>query len=310
MGEIRRILVDRVGERLDKFLAVKERDLSRSLIATLMSKGLVRVDGLVAKPSYRLKGGESVEMEVVSLGSDIPIAQDIHLSVNYEDKDMLVVDKPAGMVVHPAPGHYSDTLVNAILGRVPSIEQTGEKNRPGIVHRLDKDTSGLIVVAKNRIAHDYISSQIKNRSVHKGYIALVKGQVTPEQGIIKANIGRDRKNLKRMAVVDVGRDAETHYNVLEYFPQNTLVKVVPKTGRTHQIRVHFSALSHPLVGDKLYGGRDDKLERQFLHASVLGFRAPGNGEYMEFKSPLPSDLMLVLEELNAKCIESDLSQTL
>lgn len=300
--------MDRGGERLDKFLAVSERDLSRSHIATLMAKGLVKVDGVIAKPSYRLKGGESVEMEVVSLGSDIPIAQDIPLSVRYEDDDMLVVDKPAGMVVHPAPGHYLDTLVNAILGRVPSIEQTGEENRPGIVHRLDKDTSGLIVVAKNRIAHDYISSQIKNRSVHKGYIALVKGQVTPEHGIIKANIGRDRRNLKRMAVVDVGRDAETHYNVLEYFPKNTLVKVVPKTGRTHQIRVHFSALGHPLVGDKLYGGRDDKLERQFLHASVLGFCAPGSGEYMEFNSPLPLDLISVLEDLNAKCLKSDLNQ--
>ena len=310
MGEIRRILADRVGERLDKFLAVKERDLSRSHIATLMSRGLVKVDGSVAKPSYRLKGGESVEMEVVSLGSDIPIAQDIPLSVRYEDNNMLIVDKPAGMVVHPAPGHYLDTLVNAILGRVPLIEQTGEVNRPGIVHRLDKDTSGLIVVAKNRIAHDYISFQIKNRSVHKGYIALVKGQVKPERGIIKANIGRDRRNLKRMAVVDGGRDAETHYNVLEYFPQNTLVKVVPKTGRTHQIRVHFSALGHPLVGDKLYGGRDDKLERQFLHASVLGFCVPGSGEYMEFNSPLPSDLISVLEQLDAKCLESDLSQTM
>ena len=291
-------MVDVRDERLDKFLASRETDLSRAQIAGLVAGGLVKVDGAIVKSSYRLRGGETVEMEMLPPKPTGVSPQEIPLSVIYEDEDILVIDKPAGMVVHPAPGHRRDTVANALLGRLPRIEEVGEEQRPGIVHRLDMDTSGLMVAAKNRRAHRHVSGQIKDRSVLKGYTALAKGNIDPPEGVIKARIGRDNRNRKRMAVVELGREAETSYRAVESAPGYTLLEVIPKTGRTHQIRVHLSALGYPIVGDALYGGKDPRLERQFLHAHLLGIRLPGTGEYIEFTSPLPADLKAFLSQLN------------
>ena len=297
-------MVDVRDERLDKFLASRETDLSRAQIAGLVAGGLVRVDGAIVKSSYRLRGGETVEMEMLPPPPSGVSPQEIPLSVIYEDEDILVIDKPAGMVVHPAPGHRRDTVANALLGRLPGIEEVGDEQRPGIVHRLDMDTSGLMVAAKNRRAHRHVSGQIKDRSVLKGYTALAKGNIDPPEGVIKARIGRDNRNRKRMAVVELGREAETSYRAVESAPGYTLLEVIPKTGRTHQIRVHLSALGYPIVGDALYGGKDPRLERQFLHAHLLGIRLPGTGEYMEFTSPLPADLKAFLSQLNMNGAEA------
>ena len=297
-------MVDVRDERLDKFLASRETDLSRAQIAGLVAGGLVKVDGAIVKSSYRLRGGETVEMEMLPPQPTGVSPQEIPLSVIYEDEDILVIDKPAGMVVHPAPGHRRDTVANALLARLPGIEEVGDEQRPGIVHRLDMDTSGLMVAAKNRRAHRHVSGQIKDRSVLKGYTALAKGNIDPPEGVIKARIGRDNRNRKRMAVVDLGREAETSYRAVESAPGYTLLEVIPKTGRTHQIRVHLSALGYPIVGDALYGGKDPRLERQFLHAHLLGIRLPGTGEYMEFTSPLPADLKAFLSQLNMNGAES------
>ena len=297
-------MVDVRDERLDKFLASRETDLSRAQIAGLVAGGLVKVDGAIVKSSYRLRGGETVEMEMLPPPPTGVSPQEIPLSVIYEDEDILVIDKPAGMVVHPAPGHRRDTVANALLARLPGIEEVGDEQRPGIVHRLDMDTSGLMVAAKNRRAHRHVSGQIKDRSVLKGYTALAKGNIDPPEGVIKARIGRDNRNRKRMAVVDLGREAETSYRAVESAPGYTLLEVIPKTGRTHQIRVHLSALGYPIVGDALYGGKDPRLERQFLHAHLLGIRLPGTGEYMEFTSPLPADLKAFLSQLNMNGAEA------
>ena len=297
-------MVDVRDERLDKFLASRETDLSRAQIAGLVAGGLVKVDGAIVKSSYRLRGGETVEMEMLPPPPTGVSPQEIPLSVIYEDEDILVIDKPAGMVVHPAPGHRRDTVANALLARLPGIEEVGDEQRPGIVHRLDMDTSGLMVAAKNRRAHRHVSGQIKDRSVLKGYTALAKGNIDPPEGVIKARIGRDNRNRKRMAVVDLGREAETSYRAVESAPGYTLLEVIPKTGRTHQIRVHLSALGYPIVGDALYGGKDPRIERQFLHAHLLGIRLPGTGEYMEFTSPLPADLKAFLSQLNMNGAEA------
>ena len=297
-------MVDVRDERLDKFLASRETDLSRAQIAGLVAGGLVKVDGAIVKSSYRLRGGETVEMEMLPPPPSGVSPQEIPLSVIYEDEDILVIDKPAGMVVHPAPGHRRDTVANALLARLPDIEEVGDEQRPGIVHRLDMDTSGLMVAAKNRRAHRHVSGQIKDRSVLKGYTALTKGNIDPPEGVIKARIGRDNRNRKRMAVVELGREAETSYRAVESATGYTLLEVIPKTGRTHQIRVHLSALGYPIVGDALYGGKDPRLERQFLHAHLLGIRLPGTGEYIEFTSPLPADLKAFLSQLNMNGAEA------
>jgi 23S rRNA pseudouridine1911/1915/1917 synthase len=216
------------------------------------------------------------------------------LDIVYEDADVIVVNKPAGLAVHPAPGHVSHTLVNALLAHYPGLHDVGDIIRPGIVHRLDKDTSGLMIVAKNSYAQQCLIDQFKSRLVSKAYLVLVKGKLMPQQGIIEAPVGRDPTHRKRMAVVTGGKDGRTRYKVREYLDDYTLLEVHTETGRTHQIRVHLSAIGYPVVGDKVYGVKSAYLKRQFVHAQQLGLKMP-DGEYREFTCELPSDLRVALE---------------
>ena len=284
------------GERLDKYIAA-QCQISRSYAQKLIDDGQVAVGGHAAKASQKLNTGDNI---VVSIPPPSPISlapEDIPLKVVYEDKDLIVVDKPAGLLVHPAAGQHTGTLVNAILARCPDLGEINGSVRPGIVHRLDKDTSGVMMVAKNDAAQRSLSRQIKLRSIKKGYLALVLGHLTPERGAIDAPIGRHPKDRKRMAVVSGGREARTEYKVIKYFDDYTLVEAMPETGRTHQIRVHFAAIGHPIFGDHIYGKRSPLLGRQFLHAHRLGFRLPSSGEFVEFGAELPPDLEEVLKQL-------------
>jgi len=296
------------GQRLDKYVAQMVSDLSRSRAQKLIGEGLVTVNDGIAKPSYRLEVGDLVVVRI-PLPEPMEVKpQAIPLDIVYEDEDIIVVNKPAGMVVHPAYGHRTGTLVNAVLAHCPALAGVGDDLRPGIVHRLDKDTSGLIIVAKNDAAWRRLQRQFKRREVHKVYVALLEGCLEPAQGIIEAPIGRDKKRRKRMAVVEGGREARTEYRVMEYFGVEvgkvsrpyTLVEAEPRTGRTHQVRVHFASIGYPLAGDPVYGFRKQRLSRlrrQFLHARTLGFRLPGSDEYVELTVELADDLRAVLEEL-------------
>ncbi len=285
--------------RLDKFLAEKLKDLSRSTIQELIREGLVLVDGNPTKASYRLRGGEHI---VVTIPPPPPLEPEpfpIPLDVVYEDLWLIVINKPAGLVVHPAPGHQSDTLVNAILARWPELRGLGDRTRLGIVHRLDRDTSGLIVVARDEKTKVELQRQFKERQVRKVYLALVKGEVRPPVGRIEAPIGRDPRNRKKMAVVMGGREAITEYRVLEYLPGYTYLEVRPVTGRTHQIRVHLSHRGHPIAGDRVYGRGPaiPGLNRPFLHAHSLTFRHPATGKELTFTAPLPPELEEALRRL-------------
>ena len=283
--------------RLDKYLAEERTELSRSYVQRLIKDGYVTVNGCVAKGSLKLSIGDRITALIPPPSPPAPFPEEIPLAIIYEDKDILVVDKPAGLVVHPAPGHPSSTLVNAILAHCRDIEINGTM-RPGIVHRLDKDTSGLMIVAKNDAAQKNLSDQIKDRSVLKRYLVLVYGHLSPESGVIEAPIGRDPGNRKVMAVVTAGREARTRYRVIRYIDDYTLLEVTTETGRTHQIRVHLSAIGFPVVGDAVYGRRSPIVKRQFLHACHLGFRLPSSGEYVEFSSNLAQDLEDVLERIS------------
>ncbi len=292
------IKVEETGERLDKYIASRLPRLSRSAIKRLIEKGLVAVEGKARKASYKVKAGEEISILVPKEEPLELRAESIPLDVIYEDEDVIVVVKPAGMVVHPSCGHNKGTLAGAILALCPDLAGVGERLRPGIVHRLDKDTSGLVVVAKNESALRNLREQFKKREVKKVYVALVEGRLEPERGAIEAPIGRDPRQRKKMAVVGGGRYSLTLYKVVEYFDEHTLLEVEPKTGRTHQVRVHLSFIGHPLVGDPIYGFRKQRLNvsRQFLHARTLGFRLP-SGEYVEFEAKLPEDLKRVLDRL-------------
>jgi len=290
--------VDTPGMRLDKFVGEKSPGLSRTHARQLIAGGFVTVNGRTAKPSLKLNTGDKVAVIVPPEPASTLEAENIPLHIVYEDADLLVIDKPAGLAVHPAPGTPSHTLVNAILNYLPGIAADADSLRPGIVHRLDKDTSGLILVAKNRAAQADLSDQFKNRTVHKTYITLVKGKLVPEKGIIEADIGRDPRHRQRMAVVADGREARTEYRVLRYYGNYTLLEIKPETGRTHQIRVHLAAIGFPVVGDTTYGVAGKHLSRQFLHAGKIGFNLPSTGKYVEFESPLPPDLEKALKEIS------------
>jgi len=287
------------GIRLDKYVAEVLPKFSRSYIQKLIAQGHILVNEQKAKPSQRLKDTDKITIKPPP--PIYPTAEPIPLAVIYEDKDILVIDKPAGLVVHPAPGHPSHTLVNAILARCPSLATSEDLTRPGIIHRLDKDTSGLMIIAKNDYARQYLVYQFKSHAVTKGYLVLVKGRPSPEQGVIEAPIGRDPHNRKRMAITETGKEASTQYEVKKYLNDYTLLEVTPRTGRTHQIRVHLSAIGYPVVGDLVYGtkrrleAKASGLSRQFIHAYRLGFRLPSTNEYREFTCPLPADLKQALK---------------
>jgi 23S rRNA pseudouridine1911/1915/1917 synthase len=276
------------GERLDLFLA-RRTGLSRSQVQKLVSGGHVEMEERDARPSLRLRRGEGVKVTAPPPTPSVLLPEAIPLKIVYEDGDMVVVDKPAGLCVHPAPGHLSGTLVNALLFRYPELSLMGSP-RPGIVHRLDMDTSGLIMVARNEATRLFLSQELKARRVSKRYLVLVRGEVVPEEGVIEAPLGWNPRNRKKMAVVSGGREARTSYRVLRRVEGFSLVEAAPETGRTHQIRVHFSHLGHPVVGDRLYGVKSPLFERQFLHACRLRFRHRRDGRWLEFTSPLPPDL--------------------
>lgn len=296
------------GERLDKTLAGQLPDLSRAQWQRLIAEGLVLVDGKPAKASLRLSGDELIEAEIPEPAESPLIAEDIPLDIRYEDLEIIVLNKPAGMVVHPAPGHPGGTLVNALLAHCPDLPGIGDTKRPGIVHRLDKDTSGLIVVAKNDIALRHLQAQFKDRTVSKQYTALVDGQIQPSTALIDAPIGRDPAQRKMMAVISANsprarstrsREAQTRYTVIQYYNGFSLVECAPVTGRTHQIRVHLAYAGFPIVGDTVYGRRKQRLpmDRHFLHASGLSFNRPADGERVTFAAELPPELQTIVDNL-------------
>ncbi len=299
---------DAAGERLDVYLARLARpELSRSRIQELIREGRVTVNGQSAKPSHRLRPGERVRVEVVPRPTLSAAPEEIPIDVVYEDEDLLVVNKPRGMVVHPAPGHPSGTLVNALLAhcRLPAGD---DPIRPGIVHRLDKDTTGLVVVAKNELALRALQRQLLQREVSRKYLALVVGRPQPSAGTVRAPIARHPHQRKRMAVVDGGRPAVTHYRVVEELGEYSLLEVALETGRTHQIRVHMAHMGHPVVGDTVYGGRRARcplLGGQALHAYQLSFRHPRTGEVMRLTASLPEDFRGLLSRLRCQAVDRD-----
>jgi 23S rRNA pseudouridine1911/1915/1917 synthase len=302
--EIIRLVVgaEHDGARLDKYVADAVAELSRTYARQLIEDAHILLNGRDARPSALVHGDDLVTVRrPVSQPTDL-VAEDIPLNVVYEDADVVVVDKPAGMVVHPAPGHLSGTLVNALLARYPDITVSGDL-RPGIVHRLDRDTSGLLVVARNDAARHRIQAQQQARTMLKVYLAVVEGRFKEPEGVIDAPIARHPTDRTRMAIVPDGRTARTHWRLREDLGDYSLIEARLETGRTHQIRVHFAYKSRPVLGDPLYGPRKPRatfgLSRQFLHAHRLGFVLPRSGEWAEFESPLPDALHVVLEKLRA-----------
>jgi 23S rRNA pseudouridine1911/1915/1917 synthase len=292
-------------ERLDVFLTTRLAEFSRSRIQGLIKDGFVKVGGeTITKPGMDLETGEQVEIRIPPPIPSELIAEDIPLDIIFENEELVVVNKPAGMVVHPSPGHSSGTLVHAALGHIPDLEGIGGEERPGIVHRLDKDTSGLIVVAKNEQAHRWLQEQFKSRIVEKTYLALVDGRPPTPAGRVEAPIGRNTTHRKLMAVVPLekGREAVSEYHTLESFPEHTLLEVHPLTGRTHQIRVHLAFLGCPVAADMVYGKRKPTVElnRHFLHAHRLRIIFPGENQPRVLEAPLPPDLTHVLEQLRKK----------
>lgn len=298
------------GERLDKTLAELMPDLSRAQWQRLITEGLVLVDGKPAKASLRLSGGELIEAQIPEPAESTLVPEDIPLDIRYEDDELVVVNKPAGMVVHPGPGHTGGTLVNALLAHCPDLTGIGDTKRPGIVHRLDKDTSGLILVAKNDRALRHLQAQFKGREVSKRYIALVEGRIQPSAALIDAPIGRDPAQRKMMTVISPdspraqsarARDAQTHYETLEYYDDFSLVECAPVTGRTHQIRVHLTYVGYPIVGDKVYGRRKQRLrlDRHFLHAAQISFKKPVDDAPMTLTAELPAELQALVDNLAA-----------
>jgi 23S rRNA pseudouridine1911/1915/1917 synthase len=309
---------DEAGQRLDRAVAARLPELSRTRVQELIESSLILVNGLGAKGSQRLRGGEQISVQVQPRPPMTAEAESIPLDILYEDEDVIGINKPAGMTVHAGAGNTSGTLVNALLGRGKALSARGDALRPGIVHRLDQETSGIILVAKNDFAHAKLGEEFRRREVKKTYIALVHGSLMPDHGRIDFAIGRDPKRRTRMMAQRKGkvtgtvRDARTDWRALAHIDSTTLVEVQLHTGRTHQIRVHFAALRHPVVGDELYGaprqirigaGKNavnlPPLGRNFLHAAKLGFAQPRTGQWIELRAPLPASLHGFLRRLAA-----------
>ncbi len=293
--------------RLDHYLAEIQADFSRSRLKKLIESGRVAVNGVSVKSKYRVQAGDVVELTVPPPEPMDLAPESIRLNIVYEDAGLVVVDKPAGMVVHPAPGHARGTLVNALLHHCGAdLMGIGGVERPGIVHRLDKDTSGLVLAAKTEAAHSSLSRQFKDRSVGKVYLALVRGEVASDRGVIDAAIGRHPVHRKKMALRESGRKAVTRYQVIGRGEDVSYVRLQPETGRTHQIRVHLASLGHPILGDALYGGKTGtgslRIGRQALHAHRLTIDNPASQNRQEFESPLPADMAGLVNNL---CFSGD-----
>lgn len=305
MPEIIEITLDAAGERLDKAIVTAVPELTRTQVQRLIKEQQITVDGETVKPNLKLVGGEAVRIVLPDIAETEIVAENIPLDIRYEDQDMIIINKPAGMVVHPSLGHESGTLVNAILYHCPDLEGVGGERRPGIVHRLDMDTSGLIVVAKNDQALQHLQAQFKERTVDKIYLALVDGQVNPPEALIDAPIGRDPRQRKKMAVIPMhysakSRPAQTYYQTKISFDDHTLLQCTLYTGRTHQIRVHLHYIGYPIVGDTVYGRRKHslRLNRQFLHAEQLTLKRPNNDQPITCTAELPSELQSILNKLS------------
>ncbi len=298
--ETKKLVIDEssVGIRLDKFIKDNSNDLSREYIQELIEEGYILVNDKNSKSSYKTCLGDEITIGYKEEQNLDVEAQDIPLDVVYEDKDVIVINKEQGMVVHPAPGNYKDTLVNALLYHCKDLSTINGVKRPGIVHRLDKDTSGLIMVAKNDVAHNFLADQLKDKTASRVYVALVHGNVHVKKGIINAPIGRDPKSRVKMAVVKDGKDAVTEFSVLKYYKEFTLIECKLKTGRTHQIRVHMSYIGYPLVGDPLYGPRKLRYgDKQYLHAKELSFIHPSTKERVTYSTEMPKYFTDFLETL-------------
>ena len=293
---------EQAGQRLDHFLVAALDGISRTAVQRMISAGQALVDGRASKAGYLLRSGDTVAISALQSERHAPEIQPqpTPLAIVYEDQDLLVVNKPAGMVVHPARGHFGDTLLDMLLARYPEMGQFGDSERPGIVHRLDKDTSGLLIVAKNMRAQAALVEQMKQHAIIKRYLALVEGVVALDAGSIDAPIGRDPRYRQQMAITTASsREARTHFRVVQRFSRHTLLLLQLETGRTHQIRVHLQAIGYPVVGDPVYGptGKHDTLplSRQFLHAYQLAFNHPITGQRIELEAPLPKDLEQILQ---------------
>ena len=293
---------DEGGQRLDRVVAARLPGMSRAQVQRLIKSGDVTVNGQPSKAAYRAAPGDQIRVILPDEPEAAVLPEPIPLDVVYEDDSLLLVNKPAGMVVHPAYGHASGTLVNAVLAHCPRVANVGGLERSGIVHRLDKDTSGLIIIAKDDATRAALQRQFKRRGVTKIYLALVEGQITPREGVIDAPVGRNKQQRKKMAVVRQGREARTTYRAIETFPDHTLLEVQPHTGRTHQVRVHLAWLGYPVVGDAVYGRRRQRLlrDRHFLHAARLCFTHPATGEGMTLEAPLPPKLGAILRRIRPR----------
>lgn len=285
-------------ERIDKYLAEMFEELSRSELKEYFNQSKILVNNKVVKPSYKLETNDNIVVEEIEQNIIDMVKENIPLDIIYEDDDLIVVNKPSGLVVHPAPGHTHGTLVNGLLYHCNQLSDMNGETRPGIVHRIDKDTSGLLVVCKNNYSHRILAEQLKEKTTTRTYIAIVTGSISHNLGRIEAPIGRDPNNRQKMAIVPNGKPAVTHFKVLERYRDFTLVELNLETGRTHQIRVHMSYINHPVVGDPLYGVKKQTTEfGQYLHAKTLGFVHPRTNEYMEFNSELPVEFLQKIDEL-------------
>jgi 23S rRNA pseudouridine1911/1915/1917 synthase len=297
---------DHAGERLDNVIALQVAGCTRSMAANFIREGRIRVRDEIKKPGYRVKAGDIISGRIPPPEPISCEPEAITLSILHEDDEILVISKPAGMVVHPAPGHFSGTLVNAILYHCPNLEGIGGKIRPGIVHRLDKDTSGILVVAKTAAAQTHLGAQFKDRTLQKTYLALVSGKMKTASGVIDLPIGRHPVDRKKMSVLSKrNRDARTLWLVKELFDAASFLEIEIKTGRTHQIRVHCASMQHPVVGDSVYGYRNSgklpdvlkTVARQMLHAWRMAFTHPATGERIHLEAPIPEDMLQVLSAL-------------
>ena len=286
------------GQRLDKFITKKLSRLSRNQVQNLIDAQQVKINGVTSKASQIISYGDKIELEIHQISPDKKILpMDLKLEIIYEDDEILVITKPHGLVVHPAKGHRNDTLVNAIVNYLPSVENLSLQTRNGIVHRLDKDTSGIMIIAKTDFAHSHLSYQFKSRQVIKKYIGLIHGVPNSDKAIIFGKISRHPKSRQKMAITENGKSAETKFEIIEQIKNYSLLHIEPKTGRTHQIRVHLSSIGHPIVGDKTYGKSNPDINRHFLHASSIIIKHPETNKTLNLECELPIDLNDFLKKI-------------